>query len=110
MRRTAFFLFSLEIAFYRTRGADPGHFTGFRYPGRPSWQFGLKSPYNDGLFNDSTPTRFTVPDISEEDEEEAAAVEDSFRRNYRPPRFIIPEVFYSVYAPAMPFHSLLETS
>ena len=82
------------IAFCIARGADPDHFNGFRYPGRPPWQFGLKSPHNAGDFRESMPTRFSVPDTSLDEESGGVydKLEEEYRRHYRPPRFEIPEV------------------
>jgi hypothetical protein len=85
---------AFATAFNIALGADPDHFNGFRYPGRPPWQFGLKSPHNAGDFPDSMPTRFSVPDISLDEEPGGVfdELEEEYRRNYRPPRFEIPEV------------------
>jgi hypothetical protein len=82
----------------KTFGADLDLFTGFRCPKRPPWQFGIKSPYNNGEYAESMPTRFTVPNTSLDEESGAlniSAIEDELRRNFRPPRFIIPEACHA---------------
>jgi hypothetical protein len=94
LKTSTFVMVLFATAFNIARGADPDHFNGFRYPGRPPWQFGLKSPHNAGDFPESMPTRFSVPDVSLDEEPGGAldALEEEYRRHYRPPRFEIPEV------------------
>jgi hypothetical protein len=87
-------LFVLSTTFNIVHAADPDHFNGFRYPGRPPWQFGIKSPDMSRDFRGSTPTRFSVPHMLPDEELSAQLemLEEEYRRNYRPPRFEISEV------------------
>ena len=87
-------LFVLLTTFNKVHAADPDHFDGFRYPGRPPWQFGIKSPNMSRDFRGSIPTRFSVPHMPSDEElgAQLKILEEEYRRNYRPPRFEIPEV------------------